>query len=165
MESLVALYCLVDDFYKIFEPAWTARLMRRGQRKRQRSTGISLSELMTLVILFHQTRYRQFKAFYLTYVHAFLRREFPRLPSYQRCVALLPRCVVALAALFESLKGQCSGVSIVDSTPLAVCDNLRIHYHRVFDGYAARGKSATGWFYGFKLHVVINHHGELLNVK
>ena len=80
-------------------------------------------------------------------------------------MALLPRCAVALAALFESLKGQCTGVSIVDSTPLAVCDNLRIRYHQVFASYAARGKNSTSWFYGFKLHLAINHRGELLKVK
>jgi len=165
MDSVVALFCLIDDFCKEFEPAWAKRLITSGQRKRQRPASIALSELMTLITLFHQTRYRQFKMFYLIHVQTCLKSEFPHLPSYQRCVALMPRCAVALAALFESLKGQCSGVSFGDSTPLAVCDNLRIRYHRVFAGYAARGKSSTGWFFGFKLHLAINHRGELLNVK
>jgi len=120
---------------------------------------------MTLVVLFHQIRYRQFKQFYQHYVKQHLHREFPRLPSYQRCVELMPRCAVALAALFDRLKGKCSGISIADSTTLAVCDNLRISRHRVFRGMAARGKSSTGWFFGFKLHLVINHVGELLRVK
>ena len=82
MDSLVVLYCLVDDFCKVFEPAWSQRLITNGERKRQRAAGLALSELMTPIVLFHQTRYRQFKAFYLTYVHAFLRREFPHLPIY-----------------------------------------------------------------------------------
>ena len=83
MDSLVALFCFIDDFCKLFEPAWERQLLTRGQRKRRRATGISLSELITLVILFHQTRYRQFKAFYLNHVHAFLRHEFPTLPSLE----------------------------------------------------------------------------------
>ena len=77
----------------------------------------------------------------------------------------MPRCVVLLAALFETLKGACTGLSIADATPLAVCHNLRIQRHRVFKDIAQRGKSSTGWFYGFKLHAVINHRGELLAMK
>lgn len=77
----------------------------------------------------------------------------------------MPRCAVMLAALFETLKGQCTGISIADSTPLAVCENLRIPRHKVFKDTAQRGKSSTGWFYGFKLHAVINHQGELLTLK
>lgn len=165
MDDLTELYCLMDDFCKEFEPALHAKLLEGGQRKRRRATSVSLAELMTLLVLFHQIRYRQFKAFYLHHVCLHLRREFPRLPSYQRCVELIPRCVVAMAALFEILKGRCSGLSIADSTPIRVCDNLRIKRHKVFAGLAARGKSSTGWFFGFKLHIVINHRGELLDMK
>jgi transposase len=165
MDSLTELFCLMDDFCQEFEPALEKQLLALGQRHRRRPSGLCLSELMTLAVLFHQLRYRQFKAFYLHHVRAHLRQEFPHLPSYQRCVALLPRCALALTALFETLKGKCTGLSIADSTPLAVCDNLRISRHRVFQGCAARGKSSTGWFFGFKLHVVMNHVGELLNIK
>jgi transposase len=165
MDSLTELFCLMDDFCQEFEPALEQQLLEQGKRKRRRASGLCLSELMTLVVLFHQLRYRQFKAFYLNHVRSHLRREFPHLPSYQRCVALMPRCAMALTALFECLKGECTGLSVADSTPLAVCDNLRIGRHRVFAGLAARGKSSTGWFFGFKLHVVIHHLGELLSLK
>ena len=165
MDSLTEMYCLVDDFCQGFEPAWEQRLLTDGSRKRRRVASLSLAELMTLVILFHQTRHRQFKTFYLGYVRLYLQREFPTLPSYPRCVELMPRCAVALAALFETLKGRCTGISIADSTPIAVCHNLRIGRHRVFAGRAARGKSSTGWFFGFKLHAVINHVGELLAIR
>jgi transposase len=166
MQDLTELYCLMDDFCQAFEPAYKAKQLESGdRRKRNRQPGLSLAELMTIMVLFHQIRYRQFKVFYLHYVYSYLRREFPRLPSYQRIVELMPRCAVALAALFEVLKGQCSGISIADSTPLCVCNNLRIRRHKVFAGMAKRGKSSTGWFFGFKLHVVINHVGELLKIK
>ena len=120
---------------------------------------------MTLVILFHQLRFRQFKRFYLDYAHRHLRAAFPTLPSYNRCVELLPRCAAPLAALFESLKGPCDGISIVDATPLAVCDNRRIARHRVFKDHARRGKTSMGWFYGFKLHTIMNSKGELIRLK
>lgn len=164
MDHLTELYCLMDDFCKEFEPVLKGRLIADGKRRRNRSTSLSLAELMTLMVLFHQIRYRQFKLFYLHHVCRHLRSEFPRLPSYQRCVELLPRCAVAMAAFFETIKGKCSGLSIADSTPVRVCHNLRISRHRVFRGLAARGKSSTGWFFGFKLHLVINHMGELLGV-
>ena len=165
MDSLAELFCLIDDFYKEFELIWKRHLLTKGQRKRWRASAISISELMTLAVLFHQLRHRQFKRFYLDYVCRYLRNEFPNLPSYSRVVELMPRCAVPLAALFETLKGCCTGLSIVDSTPIAVCDNLRIRRHRVFRGLAERGKSSTGWFYGFKLHLIINHRGELLKIK
>lgn len=73
--------------------------------------------------------------------------------------------MVPLSALFEQIMGRCTGITILDSSPLAVCDNLRISRHRVFAVVAARGKRSTSWFYGLKLHVAINYRGELLSIK
>lgn len=165
MESFTELFCLIDDFCRRFEPAWERRQLTAGTRKRRRRSTLSLSELMTLVVLFHQLRFRQFKCFYLDYVRRYLHAAFPTLPSYPRCVELLPRCAAPLAAWFEALKGSCDGISIVDATPLAVCDNRRIARHRVFKDYAARGKTSMGWFYGFKLHAILNSRGELIRLK
>jgi len=52
---------------------------------------------------------------------------------------------------------------IIDSKPLAVCHNRRIGSNRVFADRAARGKSSMGWFYGWKLHLVINQYGQIVN--
>jgi hypothetical protein len=114
----------------------TSSLIKRGETAPERPSTLSLAELMTLVILFHQLRFRQFKSFYLAYVCRHLRAEFPRLPSYHRCIELLPRCMVPLTALFNLLKGECDGISIADATALAVCDNRRISRHQVFKGLA-----------------------------
>lgn len=165
MDHLTELFCLIDDFCRLFELAFEQRLLTSGKRKRRRRCELSLAELMTLAVLFHQLRFRQFKAFYLSYVCRHLRTEFPNLPSYQRGVELMPRCAAPLAALFEALRGECDGISIADSTALAVCDNQRIPRHRVFEGYAGRGKTSMGWFYGFKLHLIINSQGELLRIR
>jgi len=162
---LAETFCLIDDFCGVFEPALNKRLLANGSKKRRRKGGLSLSELMTLTVLFHQLRFRQFKSFYLGYACRHLRAEFPGLPSYQRVVELMPRCAAPLAALFECLKGQCDGISIADATSIAVCDNKRISRNRVFKGKAKRGKTSMGWFFGFKLHAVINSRGELLRIR
>ena len=117
---------------------------------------------MTIVIHFHQSGYRDFKDYYTKYVQAHLRSEFPRLVSYSRFVTLMQRVVLLLWAYAQARCGTCTGISFVDSTALRVCTNRRIHRHKVFAGLAARGQCSLGWFYGFKLHLVINEYGEVL---
>lgn len=145
MDSLTELFCQVDDFCRVFEPVWEQRLLSRGTKKRRRRSALRVSELMTLVILFHQLRFRQFKRFYLDYVCRYLRSALPTLPSYPRCIELLPRCAAPLAAWCERLQGDCDGLSIADATALAVCENKRIARHQVCKGVAARGKTSMGW--------------------
>jgi hypothetical protein len=117
---------------------------------------------MTIAILFQQSGYRTFKAYYTRHVQQHLRSEFPQLVSYNRFVELLPRVLVPLTVYLHTQLGQCSGISFIDSTALAVCKNARISQHRVFAVDAARGKTSVGWFYGFKLHLVVNDRGELV---
>lgn len=100
------------------------------------------------------------QAYYTQYVQRHLRSEFPIQVSYQRCVELMPRLLVPLVAYLHTQMGRCTGISFIDSTSLAVCHNARIHQHRVFAGRAARGKTSVDWFYGFKLHLVVNDLGE-----
>ena len=166
MDKTTELLCLIDDFCQQFEPLLEQRMLDSSDKQRRNRTGsMSLSEMTAIVVLFHTMRGRQFKEFYRGTVCRFMTSQFPRQLSYCRFVALMPRCAVVLAALFQTLKGSCTGISIADSTPLAVCHNLRIKRHKVFKEVAQRGKSSTGWFYGFKLHAAINHQGELLAVK
>lgn len=128
-------------------------------------SSLSLSEIMTICILFHLSGYRTFKWYYTKLVKKEYRKFFPRLVSYNRFVELMPYAAMPLA-LFVQFMGKssnCTGINFVDSTTLDVCDSHRIQQHKVFEGIAQRGKSSTGWFYGFKLHLVINDHGEILS--
>jgi hypothetical protein len=120
---------------------------------------------MTIVVLFHASHYRDFKAYYTGHVLKNLTWAFPRLVSYQRFVELMPGALVPLCGYLQSRKGRCSGISFVDSTSLKVCHNRRIHSHKVFEGRARRGKTRVDWFFGFKLHLVINDCGELLSLR
>jgi len=160
--SLLELFCAVDDFWRAFAPGWQQTQLQRGALKRVRPSQLSESEVMTILIHFHQSHYRTFKAYYTEYVAVHLCREFPGLVSYPRFVALTPSVLVPLCAYLDTCRGHCTGISFVDSTPLAVCHNRRIEQHHVFAGLAQRGKNSVGWFYGFKLHVAVNDCGELL---
>lgn len=160
--SILELFCSVDDFWMQFAPKWQSELLAAGQRQRLRATQMHPSEMMTILILFQQSHYRTFKAYYTEYVQRHLCSEFPTQVSYQRFVELMPRLLVPLVAYLHTQLGQCTGISFIDSTKLAVCHNARIHQHRVFEGRAARGTTSVGWFYGFKLHLVVNDEGDLL---
>jgi hypothetical protein len=165
MDSLTELFCDVDDFCQLFVPIWRQQMCTAGEQQRQRERSLSLSEIMTILIHFHQSHYRTFKAYYTEYVLVRLRKEFPGLVSYNRFVEFIPSVLFALCVyLRTTCLGTCTGISFIDSTALAVCKNPRIHSHKVFAGLAQRGKTSTGWFFGFKLHLIFNDRGELLNL-
>lgn len=165
MKSLTELFCDVDDFCQEFLPMWRKRLLLAGEIQRQRKRSLSISEIMTILIHFHQSHYRDFKAYYADYVLGRLHREFPGLVSYTRFVEFIPSVLVPLCVYLRTrCLGRCTGISFIDSTALAVCKNPRIHSHKVFSELAERGKTSTGWFFGFKLHLVFNDCGELLNL-
>lgn len=161
MTSLLELFCHVDDFWQAFEPYWRNQQLSDG-KQRERAGELHPSEIMTILIHFHQARYRDFKTYYTRFVEPFLQREFPNLVSYSRFVQLIPAFVVPLSTYLHHCFGRCTGISFIDSTALAVCDNRRIRQHRVFTQMAMRGKTLMGWFYGFKLHTIVNERGELL---
>ena len=161
--SILELFCSVDEFWIRFEPLWHQEVLASGKRRRRRAGELHPSELMTILILFQTSHYRTFKAYYTEYVQVHLRAEFPKLVSYSRFVELMPTVLLPLVAYLHTQRGRCSGISFLDSTPLAVCHNARISQHKVFAHDAARGKSSLGWFYGFKLHLVVNDRGELLS--
>jgi hypothetical protein len=160
--SILELYCSVDTFWQQFAPWWERQVLEAGVGRRRRASRLSPSEIMTIVILFQQSGYRTFKAFYTHHVQVHLRSEFPGLVSYTRFIELLPRVLMPLTVYLHTQLGACTGVSFIDSTALVVCHHARIHQHRVFRVDARRGKTSVGWFYGFKLHLVVNDRGELL---
>lgn len=160
--SILDVYCAVDAFWQRFEPLWERELLTAGKRQRRRATRLHPAEILTILILFQQSGYRTFKGFYTQHVQVHLRQEFPQLVSYTRFVDLMPRFLVPLAVYLHIQRGPCTGISFIDSTSLAVCHAAHIRQHRVFRVDARRGKTSVGWFYGFKLHVVVNDRGELL---
>jgi hypothetical protein len=162
--DITALYCCLDDFCKVFED-WEAHRLILSPTIRQRSGKLSRAEMLFVVVLFHLSPYKNFKTFYLYGIGHQHRACFGALPHYDRFVSLMPRLFVPLMVLLHSLGGEETGVYFADSSKLAVCHNCRIDRHRVFDGLAARGKTSMGWFFGLKLHVVINHKGQIMALR
>lgn len=160
--SLDELYVDVDDFNIRFETWMKQSQVGSIKRKPGPKANLATSEIMTILIYFHLSHYRNFKHYYLEHVQKYLRPEFPGLVSYTRFVELIPTVLPALCFYLWSKLGPVTGVSFIDATPIPVCHNRRIQRHKVFDGLAKRGKTSMGWFYGFKLHLVVNDQGEII---
>lgn len=161
MTDLTTLFCKVDDFWNEFSHEWEKHLIDAGKLKFGPKPTLSISEMMTIVILFHQSNFRTFKHFYL-YLTQNLQKEFPNLISYSRFVFLKKNLFVPLFAFLMSSRGELTGISFIDSTSIKVCHNKRIRRNKVFKNLASRGKTTSGWFYGFKLHLIVNDKGEIL---
>lgn len=160
---LTRLFCEIDDFCQDFLSEWNKTLLTPKGGHRRRHCGLSESEIMTILVHYHQAGYRTFKWYYQRHVAVFLKGYFPQLPSYQRFIELMPRVLLPLTLFMQQRCQTGRGIAFIDSTPLKVCENLRIPRHHTFRENAGRGKSSTGWFYGFKLHLVVDDCGNILS--
>lgn len=165
MNKLTETFCDVDDFCKVFIPKWEQRLIEDGTRKRRREKRMTSSEIMTIIIGFHQSNYRDFKNYYLGFVSMHLKNDFPSLLSYTRFITVMPSVLIPLCSYLTARLGKPTGIAFVDSTKIEVCHIMRAKRNRVFDGIAKHGKGTMGWSFGFKLHLIVNHLGEILAVK
>jgi len=163
--TLTTLFVLVDDFCKEFMPEWEKHLLESNIKKRKRVGILSTSEIITICIHFHQSHYRTFKHYYNEHVCKFLRHLFPKLVSYERFVTLMKSVLVPLCFFLQSFKGEKTGIYFVDSTLLKACHIKREKQNKVFRGLTEKSRSTMGWFFGFKLHLVINDKGEIMAFK
>lgn len=163
-DKITEIFCSIDDFCKVFGPVFQKKLIPDGKKRRNRAFSMSTGEILTITVLFHMSGYRTFKHFYLYYVKEHLKEEFPVMVSYNRFTELMQSNMFPLALYLKTCcLGGCTGISFVDSTPIRVCNNKRIKANKVFKGIADTGRSTMGWFHGFKLHIVVNDKGELIN--
>lgn len=164
LAPVTEIFCDIDDFCKQFLKAHACRLLPNPNRQRARLSRMSISEIVTIVVLFQMSHYRTFKDFYHQCILHDMQICFPNALSYTRFVACKKSVLIILTAYLISKAGEPTGLYYIDSTTLRVCHNKRIKQHRVFKHIAARSKSTMGWFYGFKLHLVINHQGEIVTL-
>ena len=162
--NLVDFFCIFDEFCKYFEIELKKHVIEdSSKRHRKRKGQMSDSEIMTILVLFHTSHFRDLKTFYLGYICQHMRKEFPQRIHYNRFVERQTKVALNLLLFFQTCAlGKCSGISIIDSTPLSSCHIKHEHNHKTMRGWAQKGKCTMGWFYGFKLHLVINDKGEII---
>lgn len=159
----VHLYYFVDNFCAAFEPLYNKQLITSGARKRHRVGNLKLSEVLTILLAYHQSGMSCFKYFYMELSRTH-RDKFKNLVHYARFVRLIKKSFPVLICMLRSLEGEATDYMFIDSTPMAVCHNLREKRHKTFKGLAAKGKTSTGWFFGFKLHMIFNTKGEIVRL-
>lgn len=163
MIPLEEIFCVIDDFCKSFEKEQSKRLLPKPDRKRNKECRLSLSEIIMILIMFHFSHYRTFKDFYINCILLRHRNDFPKLVSYNRFVELMPITFMPLVVFILACSGEKTDKYYIDSTKLPICHNLRIYRNKVFKDIAKRGKTSTGWFFGFNLHLIFNDKGGLIN--
>lgn len=159
--KVTEIFYLTDEFCIEFEASLAPHLMGNAPKRKPR---MSNSEVITLMTLFHFGGFRNMKHFYLHYVQKHLQSEFPNTVSYNRFTELMQKAVLPMSIFLKTCcLGESTGISFVDSTPIRVCKTKRIKRNKVFKDTATVGKSTVGWFFGFKLHLIVNDKGEILN--
>ncbi len=164
-KDITALYCFVDDFVKISDKWINSSYLSNSTRKPTRSPEMSHSEILTIVLLYHQSPCKNFKYFYMSYLQLY--KHDLNLSSYSRFAVLKARVLSYLVLLLEWYchLSKATGISYIDSTSIAVCHPKRICRNKVFGNIAALGRTTKGWFFGLKLHLLINEIGEIQGLK
>lgn len=164
--KITEIFYLVDEFCKEFEQAKVGHILseKTSVKRRNRKFTMSDSEVITIVILFHLKKYRCLKHFYTMHVQKYMQGDFPKTVAYNRFVELQQKALMPMAVFLQfCCLGKCTGVSFIDSTPIRVCHIKRELQHKTFKCLATKGQCSMGWFFGFKLHIVINDKGEILD--
>jgi len=163
--SITRVYCTIDEFMIEFNTKLATFQIGEVNRPKRKPT-MNDTEVMTIMVLFQLGNHRHLKSFYIDYVQRHLKSYFPNTVSYNRFVELQKKVLLPMAVFAKMIAtSKCSGISFIDSTPLRVCKNKRIFNHKVFKGIATRGKSTMGYFYGFKLHIIVNEFGEIIDFQ
>lgn len=164
-DKITEIFYIIDEFCKEFEVAKEDHVLQKECAKNTRNRKFKLndSEVMTILVLFHLENHRCLKHFYVNYVQKHLTNEFPETVSYNRFVELQQKAIMPLCCFLQMMcLGKCTGISFIDSTPLRVCHIKREKQNKVFKGIATKGQCSLGWFFGLKLHIIINDKGEIL---
>ena len=164
--KITEIFYSVDEFCIEFNKAKEGHIISKStvKKPRNRSCRLSDSEIITIMILFHLGQFRNLKHFYINYVQKHLQTDFPKTVSYNRFVELQQKALMPMASFLQlCCLGECTGISYIDSTPIRVCHIKREFNHKVMKAFAKKGQCSMGWFYGFKLHLIINDRGEILD--
>lgn len=164
--QLVTIFCEIDDFCKELDENISQPLLSAPTKgERGPKCCISISEIMMIQILFQMSGYRNFKTFYTGFLQRYWHVYFPTSPSYNRFVELINRALFPLIIFTQLKSGKKTSIYYIDSSCLPVCHIKRSKRHKTFDAVAEYGKTSVGWFFGLKIHLVINNFGEIVAFK
>ena len=148
----------LKDFYKVYLPFKDHYLLEKKENSRNKKTKISNIKILAIMIMYHLSGSSNFKFFYKFYIS----RIFRKLPEYSWFMRLRERAFIDLMCFLHYKCVSTGKCFFIDSSPIKVCHNKRIKKHKTFKGLAERGYHSMGWFYGFKIHIIINEKGDLV---
>jgi hypothetical protein len=161
----IKMFIEIDDLYIEYENYVSCRRLESGQKHTRltRESAISPSEVASIVVAYQLSGYKNFEYYYRHNFEKGISSFFPKAPSYTRFVELITKAcpLIYLWAVYKTKQAQENDIYIIDSKKLQVCHILRAANNKVFKDIASKGKSSTGWFYGLKLHLLINDIGEI----
>lgn len=163
--KIIELFYQLDNFMHEYDQTLAKNSIPSPSqsKKRHRKSRMSDSEVMTILILFHLKSYRNLKHFYIDYICKYRRDLFPHVVSYNRFVELQKKVTQPLGVFMKMFcMGDCTGISFIDSTVLKACHYKREKQNKVFKGLAKKSAGTMGWFFGFKLHLICNDKGEII---
>lgn len=161
--KLVSLYIEIDDLLLDYTNCNQSHCIL-GHKPRGRKLGLSPSEIATILVFYQLSGYKTFQYYYEQLILGEFNHYFPKAPGYKHFLSLIHKClpVLVLWMLRSCEKALKTGCYFIDATKLPVCHIHRQSQNRVFKDIAAKGKTSTGWFFGLKLHLVINQFGEIV---
>jgi hypothetical protein len=162
MCKYTTIFTIVDDFCKTWEDWINHKLLSSG-KQRSRAGKLTLSEAISIMIFYHFSEFKHLKIYYQHFI--LNGKLFKNPPCYDRFIQIIPSLFLPIVVMVHYLSGRKTGVYYVDSTHFSVCKNIRISNHKTFKNLAARGHSSIDWFYGFKLHMIINDKSEIVAIK
>lgn len=168
MNQLTRIFCDIDDFCKELNGYMQDKLLpapNTNHHHRGPTCCLSDSEIMTILIFFQSSGWRNFKHFYNNFLFVYWKKEFPNLLSYNRFIEIMSRVTFHLILFAQIRSGKRTGFYFIDSTCLPVCHLKRSTRHKTFAEIANYGRTSVSWFFGLKLHIVINDRGELIAFK
>ena len=164
-DLLITTFCRLDDFCIMLEKQLKTNKIGKEKSLKGRKPILAVSEIATILVLFQEIKWRTFKDYYNDFVCVYWKHHFKKLPSYNRFVELMEQAMLPLSLFILANGGEQTGIYYIDSSKLPVCHNLRAKRHKVFSNIAEKGRTGMGYFFGLKLHLVVNQRCEIMNFQ
>lgn len=159
--NLEETYCIIANLTSLIDKK--NQIPKVGRKKK-----LSRSELLTIAIIKQKLGIETNKQLYFL-IKKYMKKDFSEMPSYQQFCAGLEsnfwHLGIINSILAEINKQKQSEFYVIDSTPLPLCSVGYRFRSRLGKGFASSGKNMNGWYFGFKLHLIINKNMDIVSFK